>query len=220
MQPLKDYLNESSIQYEGILDPDQSKVTDRMTDDIIRQHIRKFCAHTLLWIRGLGPMFTKIDKDEKGWYVDTKSHFDSVVAYTNNKSYYDHCSAYKHKLDKQKGFLIEDLGIYFRWRKNNGGLTISDAAYLESTYGLPEEMDALYLDRCCQRSKKFTVYNNIELIIPQDIKELKILGRGCKNILINPSHPCGDITAPSGVKIYRPKDPDEYSDLRKKIVGY
>ena len=220
MQPLKDYLSESSLQYEGILDPDQSKVMNRMTDDMIRQHIREYCIHTLLWIQELGPAFTKIDKDEKGWCVDTKSHFDCIVAYTNAKSYYDHSLAYKYKLDKQKGFLIEDLGIYFRWRKNNGGLTISDAEYLESTYGLPEEMDALYLDRCCKQSKKFTVHNNIELIIPQDIKELKILGRGCKNILINPSRPCGDITAPSGVKIHRPKDLDEYFDLRKKIVGY
>ena len=212
----------------SILNPDQNQVMNRMTDEMIRSRIREYCTYDLQkykdeqWVAAdKGLMIDEIDKDEQGWYVDTKSFFFiKIMAGASVKSYYNYCTVNGYKMDKQKGFLIEDIGIYFRWRKNNGGLTISDAAYLESTYGLPEEMDALYLDRCCQRSKKFTVHNDIELIVLRDIEDLKISGRGCKNILINPSYPCGDITAPSGVKIYRPKDPDEYSDLRKKIVGY
>ena len=123
-------------------------------------------------------------------------------------------------MDEQKGFLIEDLGIYFRWRKHEGVLLIRNSHYLESTDGLPEELNVLFLDYCCRKSKKLTVHNNIKLISLQDIKVLQLLGEGCKNVIISPKGISCDLTAPDGVKIYRPKDTGEHRELSTKIAGY
>ena len=229
MQPLKDYLNESSLQHESILDPDQNKVLGRMTDEMIRSRIREYCTYDRtkrlrgeLWVVARSDFkITKIDKDEKGWYVETESALVVGVTYdTMAKSFYDVLLSKGQKIDKQKGFLIKDLGIYFRWRKHHGILEIGGTPNLESTQGLPEELEQLHLYKCCQKSKKFDVCNKINVISLAYAGDIKITGNGCKNILINSNYPCGNITAPNGVKIYRPKDPDEYSDLRKKIVGY
>ena len=66
-------------QYESILDPNQDQVMDRMTDNVIRERIRKYCTydeqkyrHSKLWCGTDRYMkITKIDKDDKGWYIET-----------------------------------------------------------------------------------------------------------------------------------------------------
>ena len=142
------------------------------------------------------------------------------MQWSNFKSYYNYCIAKGCKMDEQKGFLIEDLGVYFRWRKHEGVLLIRNSHYLESTDGLPEELNVLFLDYCCRKSKKLTVRNNINLISLQDIKVLQLLGEGCKNVIISPKGISCDLTAPDGVKIYRPKDTGEHRELSIKIAGY
>ena len=44
MQSLPDYLNNTQ-QCESILDPDQNKVMDRMTDVMIRKRIQEYCVY-------------------------------------------------------------------------------------------------------------------------------------------------------------------------------
>ena len=231
MQSLRDYLNHTQ-QYEGILDPDQNKVMDRMadaTDDMIRKRIREYCTWDRqkyyqgeLWPAvddDLG--ITQIDKDNNGWYIETRSAVNVGVIYgTRTKSFYDYCLSKGQKIDKQKGFLIEDIGVYFRWRKHKGSIEITDASCLESTLGLPEELDLLYLDRCCVESKKFTVHNRIKVIIARQICPINISGNGCKNVIIHPDSKTDNITAPSQTKILRPETEKEYWDLRRKTVRY
>ena len=240
MQPLRDYLNKSPLQYESILDPDQNKVMDRMTavaDDMIRQRILEYCTFDNqkdklgeLWcVADPFLKITKVDKDRKGWYIETKNTYDLCFMYRNkSKSFYDYCRSKGQKIDKQKGFLIEDIGVYFRWRKHNGILEISDSPNLESTDGLPEELDVLSLWKCCRKSKKLNVRDKINILDLTVDGDLKISGDGCENVIINPDSPGvvtvpdevtvpGEVTAPSGTKIYYPKDYDEYDDLRDKF---
>ena len=227
MQPLKDYLNESPLQYEGILDPDQNKVMDRMTDDMIRQRIREYCTWNHqkryqgeLWAAANYDLkIARIDKDEQGWYVETKS-FEPIWVISREKarSFYDHCLSKGQKIDKQKGFLIEDTGIYFRWRKHHGGLYVNYAPNLESTEGLPEELDVLEISDDFRNSKNLDVRNKIKVIGLSIKGDIKILGKGCKNVIIDPEYSHINITAPSGVKIHRPKDSDEYISLLEKIT--
>ena len=226
MQPLRDYLNESPLQYEGILDPNQSKIMDRMTDDVIRNRIREYCtwdrqkyAHGEQWVIAHQDYeIAKIDKDNRGWYIETRSAANVGVIYgTLAKSFYDFLLSNGCKMDVQKGFLIEDIGVYFRWRKHHGLLEIGGSPNLESTLGLPEELEHLQLRWTCKKSKKLDVCNKIKVISIRDIESLKISGNGCKNILIEPSYPSGNITAPSGVKIHRPKNFEEYLDLMNKL---
>ena len=226
MQPLRDYLNESPLQYEGILDPNQSKIMGRMTDDVIRQRIREYCTYdSRKYARGEQWVIThpdykivKIDKDNIGWYIETRSAVNVGVIYgTLEKSFYDFLLSHRCKIDAQKGFLIEDLDIYFRWRKHNGLLEIGDSPNLESTQGLPEELEQLHLYKCCQKSKKIDVCNKINVISIWNIDDLKIFGNGCKNVIINPNFPNGNITAPNGVKIHHPKGSNEYIDLSNKL---
>ena len=231
MQSLRDYLNHTR-QCESILDPNQDQVMSRMadaTDDMIRKRIREYCT----WDRQkyyqgeLWPAvdddleITQIDKDNNGWYIETRSAVNVGVIYgTRTKSFYDYCLSKGQKMDKQKGFLIEDIGVYFRWRKHKGSIEITDASCLESTLGLPEELDMLYLDRCCVESKKFTVHNRIKVIIARQICPINISGNGCKNVIIHPDSKTDNITAPSQTKILRPETEKEYWDLRRKIVRY
>lgn len=227
MQSLRDYLNNTQ-QYEGILDPDQNQVMIRMTDDMIRQRIREYCAWDVIkynlgriWLVS-NPYFeiTEIDKDDKGWYVETKSRVQAfIISNDNTKSVYDYCLSYRQKIDKQKGFLIKDMGIYFRWRKHIGGLVIDCAPKFEFTEGLPEELDILNLMNCCEKSKKLDIRNNINVIAISDTDDLKISGNGCKNVIIYPDSKVGNITAPSQTKILRPETEEEYLDLRKKLCS-
>ena len=61
-------------QCEGILDPDQNKVMDRMKVDVIRQCIQEYCTYSRArhrrgkcWpVTDPRLTITKIDKDEKG----------------------------------------------------------------------------------------------------------------------------------------------------------
>ena len=197
-----------------------------MTDVMIRKRIQEYCTYNEqkykrgeLWIatyRGLN--ITKIDKDEKGWYVETDGLLDKcLLDYDKAKSYYDYCLSKGQKIDKQKGFLIEDVGIYFRWRKHNGQLGIVDAPNFESTQGLPEELNMLHVARSCEKSKRLDVCNKINVISIWNIDDLKIFGNGCKNVIINPNFPNGNITAPDGVKIHHPKGSNEYIDLSNKL---
>ena len=231
MQSLRDYLNHTR-QCESILDPNQDQVMSRMadaTDDMIRKRIREYCTWDRqkyyqgeLWPAvddDLG--ITQIDKDNNGWYIETRSAVNVGVIYgTRTKSFYDYCLSKGQKIDKQKGFLIEDIGVYFRWRKHKGSIEITDASCLESTLGLPEELDLLYLDRCCVESKKFTVHNRIKVIIARQICPINISGNGCKNVIIHPDSKTDNITAPSQTKILRPETEKEYWDLRRKTVRY
>ena len=213
-------------QYESILDPDQNKVMSRMTDVMIRKRIQEYCVYNEqkykrgeLWIatyRGLN--ITKIDKDNKGWYVETESSvYIFVMSSTPAKSFYDYCIAKGQQIDKQKGFLIEDIGIYFRWRKHSGPLDVRQAPNFKSTEGLPEELDVLELDRCCYTNQRFVVHNKIKWIVLINIWKLHILGNGYKNVLTHFNNSIADIKTSNQVKIYYPENMDEYWDLRKKL---
>ena len=218
MQSLRDYLNHTQ-QYESILNPDQNQVMDRMTDDMIRPRILEYCTYGSCrncWIAAYpGLKITRVDKDEKGWYIETTSITYFLLSHTNVKSYYEHCLSKGQKIDKQKGFLIKDIGVYFRWRRHEGTLAICDAPYFESTEGLPEELDILDFSNCCQKSKKLDIRNNINIIYISMERDLKISGNGCKTVIIYPDDKTYNITAPSQTKILRPKTGKEYWDLRK-----
>ena len=228
MQSLPDYLNNTQ-QYEGILDPDQNQVIDRMTDDAIRRCIREYCTwerqehqYSVLWpAADVNLKITKIDKDKQGWYIETSSVYAIFLIYNEKKakSFYEYCLSKGQKIDEQKGFLIEDIGIYFRWRKHKGGIEILDAPYLTSTLGLPEELDVLYpRGNSCKNSKGLDVCTKINTIVLDNIGDIKISGNGCKNAIIHPHSPCGNITAPDGVKIHRPGGYTEYDDLINKLI--
>ena len=225
MQSLKDYLNKSPLHCEGILNPDQNQVVNRMTDDVIRLRIQEYCTYDEqkynrgeLWsITHLGLQITGIDKDEKGWYVETKDDYCTFL-WTNSpkKSYYDYRISRGYKMDKQKGSLIEGTGIYFRWRKHQGGLQVSGAPNLESTEGLPEEFDFLHVWDCCENSKRLDICNKINVITLNRTGDIEISGNKCKNIIINPGSPT-NVTAPRGIKIYRQETADKFYRLLGKL---
>ena len=222
MQSLRDYLNESPIHCEGILDPDQNKVMSRMTDNAIRQHIREYCTYSKygnLWpTADVNMKITKVDKDNRGWYIDTESsNIIDAIASTTAKSYLDFCELSKQKTDKQRGFLIKDLDIYFRWRKHKGGLFIELSPNLESTDGLPEELDFLWLRICCEKSKKLDVRNKIKTIVLSNVGDIKISGNGCNNVIIYPDQSDSNIIVPNRVKIYHPETKEEFKDLIHKF---
>ena len=210
----------------SILDPDQNQVMSRMTDDMIRQRIHGYCTWNRqkhnqgeIWA-GADPRLTiaEIDKDEKGWYIDTNSAVTIYLMFgSGDKSFYDHCLSREQKIDKQKGFLIEDIGIYFRWRKHEGSLEIIDALNLESTEGLPEELDVLYLTKVCEKSKMLNICNKINVIGIYSTGEVSISGKGCKNVIINPDSQI-NITVPSRTKIRQPKTKEEYWVLMGKFI--
>ena len=214
-------------QYESILDPNQDQVMSRMTDEMIRQRIREYCTYDYKK-RRYGEMWpannpileiTKVDKDKNGWYIETKTtEYLYLMPNTRAKSFYERCMANGQKIDKQKGFLIEDIGVYFRWRKHRGALIIHNADYFESTEGLSEELDELSLSMVCKKSKKLDVCNKIKAITLWGAEDINISGNGCKNVIIHPDYPCGNITAPSGVRIHRPKDASEGWDLINKLI--
>ena len=225
MQSLRDYLNESPLHCEGILDPDQNKIMSRMTDDAIRQHIREYCTYSKYGNRwpaaDAALKITKVDKDNRGWYIDTESsNIIDAIASTTAKSYLDFCELSKQKTDKQRGFLIKDLDIYFRWRKHKGGLLIELSPNLESTDGLSEELDFLWLRICCEKSKKLDVRNKINAIELSYVEDIKISGNGCRHIVINPDNTVDNITAPGEVNVYRTEDWDEYENLIPKLAGH
>ena len=107
-------------QYESILDPDRNKVMSRMTDVMIRKRIQEYCEYNEqkykrgeLWV-GADPCLTitKIDKDEKGWYVDTSSVVTIYLMFeSREKSFYDYCSSCGQQLDKQKGFALYIVAV-------------------------------------------------------------------------------------------------------------
>ena len=215
-------------QYEGILDPNQDQVMNRMTDEIIRSRIREYCTYDLRkykgeqWVAANGDLkISDIDKDEKGWYIETMSTTCFLLSHTNVKSFYEYCLSKGQKINKQKGFLIEDQGIYFRWRKHKGWLDIYDAPNFESTKGLPEELDKLEMWDVCQHSNRLNVCNKIKIIALDDyIPDLEISGSGCKGVIINPDGKIGNITAPDRVKIHRPNNWRIYISLREKLSEY
>ena len=225
MRSLRDYLS-NTTQYESILNPNQDQVMGRMTDEMIRSRIREYCTYNHqkyfrgeLWTAtALNLNITKIDKDEKGWYVETESSvYIFVMSSTPTKSFYDYCIAKGQQINKQKGFLIEDAGIYFRWRKHSGPLDVRQAPNFESTEGLPEELNELYLCLSCEKSKKLDVRNKINVVTLNSIEDIKILGKGCKNVIIGPEYHCDNITVPNGVNIYRSGSYAEFDDLRNKL---
>ena len=212
----------------SILNPDQNQIMNRMTDEIIRSRIREYCTYDLRKYKGeqwvgadRGLEITKIDKDEKGWYIETMSTTCFLLSHTNAKSFYEYCLSKGQKIDKQKGFWIEDIDTYFRWRKHKGWLDIYDAPNFESTKGLPKELDKLEMWDVCQHSNRLNVCNKIKVIVLDDyIPDLEISGSGCKGVIINPDGKIGNITAPDRVKIHRPNNWRIYISLRKKLSGY
>ena len=208
----------------SILNPDQNQVMTRMTsdiDNIIRQRIREYCTgypSDKYWPVYAGCMeITKVDKDKKGWYVETWSSIPiHIINNENAKSLYDYLLSKGCKIDKQKGFLIEDIGTYFRWRKHKGKMSAVGAPDFESTEGLPEELDLLYLDHCCKENKKFAVHSRIDVIIVCQIDTINISGNGCQNVAQHYLDGPMNITAPEGVKIHRPSNWDEYLSLFPK----
>ena len=224
MQSLKDYLT-STQQYEGILDPNQDQVMSRMTDDTIRSCIREYCTYGSgrnCWIVTYpGLKINKIGKDQKGWYIDTEDSDENAVEVMyeeDETTFYDYCSSYGQKIDEQKGFLIEDVGVYFRWRKHKGILAIVGCPDLESITGLPEKFDGLYLHSCCTISKKLTIHNKITAVIVEDMDGVNISGDGYKNIVIHYLSNPINITTPSGVEKHYPRNKNEYMSLIKKFT--
>ena len=140
------------------------------------------------------------------------------MSITLAKSYHDYCIAKGQQIDKQKGFLIEDLGIYFRWRRHSGPLEVSQAPNFESAEGLPGELNELYLCLSCGYSKSLDVHNKIKVTVLDDTGDIKISGNGYKDIIINPNSTPGKIIAPNGTNIHRPKTTKEYLDLRDKLM--
>ena len=218
-------------QYESILNPSQDQVMSRMTDDMIRERIREYCTlgrqkykQNEPWaVVAISPSIeiTAVDKDEKGWYVETKSD-DGIhlIDQSSKKSFYDYFLSKGCKIDKQKGFLIEDMGVYFRWRKHEGRIVVMGAPNFSSTQGLPEELERLHLRKCCQKSGRFVIHNKIKLMVLSTIKDTKISGNGCKNIVIDFDSPCSNITVPDGVKIHRPRGWNEYRALIEYMRGH
>ncbi len=212
-------------QCESILDPNQNQVMNRLTDDMIRNRIREYCTFDRqkykrdeLWpISSPYQDITRIAKDDKGWYIETMSSALYLMSRTTTKSFYDYYLSEGQKMDKQKGFLIEDIGVYFRWRKHNGTIVIMSAPNFKSTEGFPEELDVLDLVHSCSTSQKLEVRNNIKITILSQTGDVKISGKGCKNVIIYPNSQAG-ATAPSGVKIHHPKTHKEYLNLIGKLV--
>ena len=211
-------------QYEGILDPDQNKVIDRMKDDAIRQCILEYCAYDhqkykrgKLWCVA-DPLLkiTNVDKDDKGWYIETESSTVCYMGSDEMKSLYDFFLSQRQQIDEQKGFLIKGTEIYFRWHKHIGELGVAFAPKFESTDGLPEELGGLYLQDSCMDSQKLDVRNNIKITILSHTGDIKISGKGCKNVIIYPNSQA-NATAPSGVKIHHPKTHKEYLNLIGKL---
>ena len=210
-------------QYESILNPDQNQVMDQMTDDMIRQRILEYCTFKRYSLRMIWPaadfdlQITKVDKDDRGWYIETRSDYSiHLMDHSSKKSFHEYCISLGQKIDEKKGFLIEDAGVYFRWRKHDGDIIIEDALYLETTEGFPEELDVLDLVRGCSTSQKLDVRNNIKITILSHTGDIKISGKGCKNVIIYPNSQA-NATAPSGVKIHHPKTHKEYLNLIGKL---
>ena len=222
MQPLKDYLNESPLS-EGIFDRVKNNIKgniNRLSDNIIRKVIYKYCADRYTW-RLVQPLLkiTKVDKDEKGWYIDTETTIGAHALLRDTaKSFYDSYPFNGQKMDKQKGFLIEDRGIYFRWRKHKGTLIIKDCPNFESTEGLPEELDLLWLYDACEKSKRLDVRNKIKAIGLSNVGDIKISGDGFKNVIFDPDNPCDHVDVPNGVKIHQPEDSKACWALAKKFI--
>ena len=229
VQSLLGFLNTSSQKVKHNLNLNQSAAASRMTaDDMIRQRIREYCEWNRkkhrqgkLWpVADEDLEIIKIDKDDKGWYTETMGNPHITFRDVRAKSFYDYCISLGQKIDEQKGFLIEDIDVYFRWRKNFGMILVDSAPNFESTKGLSEKFDVLFLQNCCKKSKKLDVCNKIEESIAlSDVEDIKISGNGFKNILIDPVQPCGNITVPNGVKIYRPKDLNEFGIIANKLAG-
>ena len=206
----------------SILNPDQNQVINRMTsdiDNIIRQRIREYCTgypSDKYWpVYTEGTKITKVDKDKKGWYIETWGSIPiHIINNENTKSLYDYLLSKGCKIDKQKGFLIEDIGTYFRWRKHKGTLKIFDCPNLEYTDGLPEELDALHLICCYYKKHRFEVHNKIGVIALTAIHDFKMSGDGCKNILLECHQSVTpNIIAPNGTKIHKPISDIEYNKL-------
>ena len=218
----------------SILDPDQNKVTDQLSEDMIRYRIREYCTRTRsnrYWTGWEAAdkylNITNVDKDEKGWYIDTECIGTRVCVILNSREktllkYADRwCENNPHK-----GFLIRDHNgpdTYFRWRKHKCILTIFQAEYFESTEGLPEELDALYISNSCHESKGFFVHNQIDTIVIASPTDISISGSGYKRVIIYPypyPYNCSSITTSIDVDIYRPQTFGEYMDLQQELIGY
>ena len=215
----------------SILNPDPNQIINRITadvDNMIRQRIREYCTYDdqkdiwgELWtIADPSLKISVVDKDEKGWYIETTGLvWMSSPDLDKVKSFYDYLLSKGCKIDKQKGFLIEDAGIYFRWHKHHGALDVNHTPNFESTEGLPDELDRLYLSYSCEKSRSLVICNQINVIVFSAVVGVKISGNGCKNAIISPFYSCGNIAVPDWVKIHRPKDYTEYEHLIEKILG-
>ena len=216
-------------QCESILDPNQNQVMNRLTDDMIRNRIREYCTFDRqkykrdeLWpISSPYQDITRIAKDDKGWYIETMSSALYLMSRTTTKSFYDYYLSEGQKMDKQKGFLIEDIGVYFRWRKHNGTIVIMSAPNFKSTEGLPDEIDNLELtDGCCTISKKLAIHNKINVMVLTSINDIKISGNGCRDVIVHYLDKDRNVEVPHGTKIHRPTTYMEYETLRKELIGY
>ena len=238
MQPLKDYLNESPLS-EGIFDRMKNNIKgniNRLSDNIIRKVIYKYCANWRNWgVAQPGLKVTKVDKDEKGWYVDTEFdkclslHVDdskSFLEYYNKRELSRFTSSSEFvparlKDDNSTEFMVLQTGpeIYFRWRKHKGVISIYNADYIESTDGLPEELDVFEVG-CCDKSHKLRVNNKIDVIDYHGDGYFQLSGNACKDMIVLPSSLSSHIFATGRIKIHYPKTLEEYLSLREKLTGY
>ena len=238
MQSLKDYLNESPLS-EGIFDRMKNNIKgniNRLSDNIIRKVIYKYCANWRNWgVAQPGLKVTKVDKDEKGWYVDTESdkclslHVDdskSFLEYYNKRELSRFTSSSEFvparlKDDNSTEFMVLQTGpeIYFRWRKHKGVISIYNADYIESTDGLPEELDVLEL-ASCDKSRKLIVNGKIDVIDYHGDGYFLLSSDGCKDMIVLPSCRNIHIVATGRIKIHYPKTLEEYLSLRENLTGY
>ena len=239
MQPLKDYLNESPLS-EGIFDRMKNIIKgnrNRLSDDIIRQVIYKYCTNWRNWgVAQPGLKVTKVDKDEKGWYVDTESDKCLSLTVDDSKSFLEYYNERelsrftslskfvpaRLKDDNSTEFMVPQSGpkIYFRWRKHKGIISIYNAAYIESTAGLPEELDVLEFVGCCAKSRKLIVNGKIDVIDYHGDGYFVLSGNGCKDMIVLPGSISSRIFATCRIKIHFPETLEEYLSLREKLTGY
>lgn len=211
--------------YESILDSD---AMDKMEDDLIRHRIREYCKYKLngnYWpIARSDIRITNVDKDSKGWYVDTEPRWNGdsprVAIGYQNTSFLDYCATIADKKNNWTDFVVNDHNgpeLHFRWRKHKGSLDIISAQNLDSTDGLPEEFDMLQLIDCCQQSKKFDVKSKLNILYVNNTSTTTNITGNVKNVIVSPNT---DYTLKnsSQIRVFKPTSRSEFNRIIKKLL--
>lgn len=211
--------------YESILDSD---AMDKMEDDMIRRRIREYCKYKPnghYWPVAYSYIkITNVDKDSKGWYVDTESRWDGdsprIAINYQNTSFLDYCTTIIDKKNNWTDFVVNDHNgpeLHFRWRKHKGFLAMVNAPNLDSTDGLPEEFDMLQLIACCQQSKKFDVKSKLNILVVANTSTTINITGNVKNVVVSPHNDCTPKTS-SQIRVFKPTSQSEFNRTVKKLL--